>query len=316
MPLKDALTIMNRTTELLMEMPMYKHISNENSKLKEEMRHLKYQNMYLEMKNRMTTKKLKNMKKMYDNLFKKYENNDKDEVIFVEVKKEKVDVISIEEEPIKYEVVETLKPDDICIKKEEEVVYYEYEFRGEQLGRLRAYNKKNDKETEDEYTKRIWDMVTKEDDEEKKKKHVYTTHNGKYVEEVVVEKEEEEEEVVEVEGEEEEEVVEVEGEEEEEVVEVEGEEEEDEVEVEEVEEEVVEVEEEEEEEEEEVEEEDEEVIVDVEEEEDGVYETVIKGKTYYISNEIDSFIYKEDENGEISMEVGKYVDGKPTFYKK
>ena len=53
-----------------------------------------------------------------------------------------------------------------------------------------------------------------------------------------------------------------------------------------------------------------------EEEGDGVYEIVIKGNTYYVSNEIDSFIYKEDENGDISMEVGKYVDGKATFYKK
>ena len=73
-------------------------------------------------------------------------------------------------------------------------------------------------------------------------------------------------------------------------------------------------------EEEEEEEEEEEVIVDAEdaeeEEADGVYEIVIKGRTYYISNEVDSFIYQEDENGEISLEVGKFVDSKATFYKK
>jgi magnesium transporter len=61
----------------------------------------------------------------------------------------------------------------------------------------------------------------------------------------------------------------------------------------------------------------EEVTEDAEEEEaDGVYEIVIKGRTYYVSNEVDSFIYQEDENGEISLEVGKFVDSKATFYKK
>ena len=129
-----------------------------------------------------------------------------------------------------------------------------------------------------------------------------------------VEVEEEEEEVVEVEVEEvveveveEEEVVEVEEEEEEEEV-VEVEEEEEEVEVEE-EEEVVEV---------EVEEEE---VVEVEveeeeEEEDSVYEVTIKGKTYYVTNEVDSVIYEADENGDISVEAGVYKNGKPTFYAK
>ena len=63
--------------------------------------------------------------------------------------------------------------------------------------------------------------------------------------------------------------------------------------------------------------EEEEVTEDAEEEEaDGVYEIVIKGRTYYVSNEVDSFIYQEDEKGEISLEVGKFVDSKATFYKK
>jgi len=127
------------------------------------------------------------------------------------------------------------------------------------------------------------------------------------VEEIVVSNEEEEEEVV---LEEEEEVV------EEEVVEEEVVEEEV-VEEEVVEEEVVE---EEEEEEEVVEEEEEEVVeeeeveVEVEEqEEEDVYEIQINGKTYYVTNEIDSTIYEADEEGEITIEAGAYKNGKPVF---
>ena len=134
-------------------------------------------------------------------------------------------------------------------------------------------------------------------------------------EEVEVEVEEETEEVeeedeteeVEVEEEETEEVeVEVEEEETEEVeVEVEEEEEEEE-ETEEVEVEV--------EEEEEEEEETEEVEVEVEEEEEeGVYETVIKGKKYYITNETNGEIYAVLEDDDIGDVVGKYVNGVPTF---
>jgi hypothetical protein len=33
-------------------------------------------------------------------------------------------------------------------------------------------------------------------------------------------------------------------------------------------------------------------------------------------NEIDSVIYDADENGDISIEVGKYKKGKPIFNKK
>lgn len=73
--------------------------------------------------------------------------------------------------------------------------------------------------------------------------------------------------------------------------------------------------EEEEQEEQEVEVEEEEVeYEEVEEDEDeGVYEVIIKNKTYYVSNEVDSIIYATDENGDISEEVGKYVKGKPKF---
>ena len=93
------------------------------------------------------------------------------------------------------------------------------------------------------------------------------------------------------------------------------EEQEEEQEEEEEEEEQEEQEEQEEEEEEEVEEEEEEVE-EVEEEEEEVYEIKIKSKTYYVMNEKDSIIYEADSNGDISLEVGKYVNGKPVFTKK
>jgi hypothetical protein len=121
--------------------------------------------------------------------------------------------------------------------------------------------------------------------------------------------EEEEEEVVE--EEEEEEVI----EEEEEVIEEEEEvvEEEEEV-VEEEEEEVVE---EEEEEEVVVEEEEEEVVVEEDEEdEEDVYEIVINKKTYYTTDMKNGIIYDTDENGEISVEVGKLVNGVHKLNKK
>jgi len=148
---------------------------------------------------------------------------------------------------------------------------------------------------------------------------------GEVVEDVVEEVVEvEEEEVVEVE---EEEVVEVEEEEVEEVVEEEVEEVVEEEVEEVVEEEVVEEEEVEEyeeveevvEEEEEVEEV-EEVVEDVEEqveeqeEEDSeVFEHIINGVTYYITNELNGTIYGVDDSGDIGDEIGKMVNGSPVF---
>jgi len=66
-----------------------------------------------------------------------------------------------------------------------------------------------------------------------------------------------------------------------------------------------------------VEEEEEEVEVQedaVEEEE--VYEIQIKGKTYYVTNEINSIIYEADADGDISIEAGVYKNGKPVFNKR
>lgn len=51
-------------------------------------------------------------------------------------------------------------------------------------------------------------------------------------------------------------------------------------------------------------------------EEEGVYEVKIKNKSYYVTNETNGTIYTVDADGEVGDEVGKYVDGKPTFNKK
>ena len=53
-----------------------------------------------------------------------------------------------------------------------------------------------------------------------------------------------------------------------------------------------------------------------EEEEDEVEEVIIKGKRYYTTSTTDGLIYEADEEGEISVEVGKYEKGKVVFYKK
>ena len=55
---------------------------------------------------------------------------------------------------------------------------------------------------------------------------------------------------------------------------------------------------------------------DEEEEEDEVIEVTIKGKTYYTTDEKNGIIYDLDENGDISVEVGKYSNGKPILKKK
>jgi hypothetical protein len=47
--------------------------------------------------------------------------------------------------------------------------------------------------------------------------------------------------------------------------------------------------------------------------EEEVYEVIIKGKAYYTSNEKSGIIYGVDENGDVSLEVGVYKDGKPVF---
>jgi hypothetical protein len=178
--------------------------------------------------------------------------------------------------------------------------------------------------------------VEAEEEEETEEVEVEAEEEEEETEEVEVEAEETEEveaEEEEAETEEEEEEEEVEQEEDTEEVEVEEETEEEEeeeteeteeveVEAEEEEEETeeVEVEAEEEEETEEVEAEDEETEEETEEatEEDGeeVFEITIKGKTYYTDDEVNGNIYDVDENGELSLEVGKFENKIPKFYKK
>jgi len=51
------------------------------------------------------------------------------------------------------------------------------------------------------------------------------------------------------------------------------------------------------------------------EEDEEVIEVTIKGKTYYTTDEQNGIIYDIDENGDISVEVGKYKNGKPIIKK-
>ena len=51
----------------------------------------------------------------------------------------------------------------------------------------------------------------------------------------------------------------------------------------------------------------------VEVEDEEVKEVVINGKIYYTSNETNGTIYDVDENGDISLEVGVFVNGRPKF---
>jgi hypothetical protein len=63
----------------------------------------------------------------------------------------------------------------------------------------------------------------------------------------------------------------------------------------------------------EVEEEEEKVSADAEEEEE-VKEVIINKKTYYTDDEKNGTIYDVDENGDVSLEVGKFVKGVAKFY--
>jgi hypothetical protein len=49
-------------------------------------------------------------------------------------------------------------------------------------------------------------------------------------------------------------------------------------------------------------------------EDEEVYEVTINGKSYYTTNETSGAIYGLDENGDVSLEVGVYKAGKPTFF--
>jgi hypothetical protein len=261
----DAYYNLHRTTELLMETPFYKKTLAENAELKDKVRYLQYTVDYLEMKNKALRKKMKNKPVL------RRQSEKQDDVVFIEVKKEPVEVFTVEDdvsEPIKYEIVEQEEEVEEDEQEEEQEEEEEQEVEQEE-------EEQEDEEQEDEEQ----EEVEQEDEQEE-------------------EQAEEEQEEEQAEEEQEEEQA------EEEQAEDEEQEEEEQAEEEQAEEEQAE------------EEQAEEEQAEEEESGDDVYEIEIKKNTYYVSNEIDSFIYKADENGEISLEVGKFIDGKATFYKK
>ena len=80
----------------------------------------------------------------------------------------KKDEDKVDEEEKEEENLTLIRPVD----EEETLQIYEFEGTGEQLRRLRAYNPKNDYETEEDYISRIWSMADKEDEEEKKEREI------------------------------------------------------------------------------------------------------------------------------------------------
>jgi len=101
----------------------------------------------------------------------------------IEEKVEETVETSLEEEKEELEEDLTLiRPVD----EEETLQIYEFEGTGEQLRRLRAYNPKNEDETEEDYVSRIWSMADQEDAEEEKKRKEVKVEEVK-VEEVKVE---------------------------------------------------------------------------------------------------------------------------------
>ena len=251
----NAYEFLNKTNELLSEMPLYKKMKCQNDELKEKVKALKYTIEYLELINKNLTKKNKKLKtKLGKNLHNVVVHDD-------------------------YEV-EHVDPN---IKMEI------FEFDEEEIADSYLAGEYLTEDVEEE-------VVVTEDAEEEE---VVVTEDAEDEEVVVTEDAEEEEEVVVTEDAEEEEEAEVTEDAEEEEAEVTEDAEEEEAEVT----------------EDAEEEEEEEVTEDAEEEEADVYEVTIKGKSYYVSNEVDSLIYAADENGDISIEAGVYKNGKPTFYK-
>jgi hypothetical protein len=86
-------------------------------------------------------------------------------IIYAYFNKKVQEKVDIELEKIEEEELKLILP----VEEEDEYVD-EYEFRGEQLRRLRAHNPKFDGETVDEYSNRIHYMAYQEDEEEKKQK--------------------------------------------------------------------------------------------------------------------------------------------------
>ena len=273
---------LNKTNQILMELPLFQNLLTENEELEEQVKMLKHNIMYFESANRKMLRKVEKLKMEIKSMKKKskktnvieetsaatLEDDDDDEVVFIKQEKISKPVVN------NTIVIDLCTDDEPAIKMViEEPVDEDNE--GDKETSAGSDSCKATLEEEDE-TEEVVDVEGEEETEE-----VIEVEEG----------EEETEEVVEVEGEEEE-VVEVEGEEEtsagsdsckatlEEVVEGEEETEE---------------------------------VVEVEGEEEDVYEIEINGKTYYVSNEKNSVIYAADEDGEITIEAGVYKNGKPVF---
>lgn len=70
------------------------------------------------------------------------------------------------------EIEEKKEENNVVEELEEETLQiYEFEGTGEQLRRLRAYNPKNEDETDEDYVSRIWSIADKEDEEQEKEKN-------------------------------------------------------------------------------------------------------------------------------------------------
>ena len=251
----NVFDFLNKTNELLLEMPLYKKMKSHNDELKEKVKALKYTIEYLELINANLTKKNKKLKMKLKNktchVSQQFNGDifeDVNEDIFEDVNEDfNEDVNENVNENVNEDVIEDFNEDPNIkmeiVELEKTINYNEDAVVEDAKEEVDAQEEEVDAQEEEV------DAQEEEDDE---------------VEEVV-------EAQVEAEVEEEEEV--------------------------------------------DVQEDEEEAEEEAEEEEADVYEVTIKGKTYYVSNEVDSIIYAADENGDISIEAGIYKNGKPVFNK-
>ena len=264
--------------DIIMTFPIVKKLKKENKMLKKENKKL------LDILYKLTQSQPQDASTQFPIFMKEeYEDN------FIEV-------VENSKPNIVYELLET---DDISIKLENKLIP---DIAANNMDDISEINDEEEEEEEEEETEEQEEEEeeqeeTEEQEEEEEEEEIEVEET----EEVEVEETDETEEQEEVEETEEVEVEETEEqEEEEEEVEVEETEEVEEVEVEETE-------------EEEEEEEEVEVEETEEQEEEEVKEVTINGRTYYTSDEKNGVIYDVDENGDISLEVGNYVNGKPKF---
>jgi chromosome segregation ATPase len=274
----NVFDFLNKTNELLLEMPLYKKMKSHNDELKEKVKALKYTIEYLELINKNLTNKNKKLKmklKTKTCHVSQQFNGD----IFEDVNE---DIFEDVNEDIFEDVNEDIF-EDVNKNVEIEITNDDPNIKMEIVELEKAIDYNEDSTTKDK------EVEEEEAEVEATEEEVEATEEEEEATEEEVEATEEEEEATEEEEEATEEEVEA-TEEEEEATEEEVEATEEEVEA--------------------TEEE-----VEAEEEEADVYEVTIKGKTYYVSNEVDSIIYAADENGDISIEAGMYKNGKPVFNK-